>query len=154
MQELTQLITAAAALAAVTVAPILTSMFNRRELRAEATARSRQVWIDTLRDELSQYLGELALLVNESNNSDSETDGVFVTKETRRNLSQLQAKIGLLLNHTEDDHRQLYSEVRSAFSSAELLGEALFHSADLEQIVATAAPILKREWDKTKNLTV
>ena len=110
------LLSAATALIAVIVGPIVTFRIARQKIKADTVASNRQEWINTLRNELSEFIAVITSV------------GVFRpggmgAQEVHRQ-TRIAAKIQLLLNPTEPDHQELIGVVRRAVREVHLLDDS------------------------------
>ena len=122
---------------------------SRSEVKANVLSTSRQQWINSLRDELSEFISILhhvQVYVDTDNKKG-------VTKEFIDVLikSQLKAsKIYLLINPKEDDHIELVNLIKEAL---EIIGKGHEEAFNIsEKIVSLSQKILKDEWNVLKSL--
>lgn len=115
----------------------------------EIITKSRQEWINTLRDELAEFL---SILHNIDIKLDAEKRNP-VDKDLRHLLSKSElkaAKIKLLINPNEEDHQELVKLVEDATSN---LGEDDDYLLKMNnKIISKSQDILKREWNRVKSL--
>jgi hypothetical protein len=148
-QMITQMITAATALVAVIVSPVISLRVARSQFRANVLSANRQQWINALREEVAM----LATTIT----SVAQTLGTNVSEgslaETFKELRLLEYKIKLRLNPNEGDHAQLVAMVETAenmFDKAkEVDGRAQLYGL-VEDIIGKSQEILKREWERVK----
>jgi hypothetical protein len=160
-----QIITAVTALVAVIVGPWQSARTARqqiqagietarRQIRAEVVSANRQEWINTLRNNLADLLAGLQVWGSPVYSERySEADH----KETFRQILEREAKIRLMLNPTEDDHRKLVGAISDARMTA---GENQppEHDQEVHQLLASrielviqqSQVIMKREWERVK----
>jgi hypothetical protein len=123
----------------------------------QVIAPMRQVWINNLRDEVSEFLSlSLWFYVSEmhdynvNSEIDEETERDNQSSKTDRKLSFLQTKIELMLNPVEDDHKVLIRHLskckETAFQDKKNEFEKSYKAAS-----AKCSEILKREWERVKN---
>ena len=151
MQEYISIVSAVTALLAVIVGPIISIYVAKKQVRANTVAVFRQQWIDSLREDLSQFLSLFEIIA--SNRSSFEP----VSDDTNKDLVACRTRIALRLNPNEGDHASL---VDFLFESCSVLfrdptTDKEFDSTvrkRQEKIVALARPILKREWQRVKSL--
>lgn len=123
----------------------------------QVIAPMRQVWINNLRDDVSEFLSlSLWFYVSEMHDHnvnseiDEETERDNQSLKTDRKLSFLQTKIELMLNPVEDDHKALIRHLSECKETA-------FHDKKREfskshkAASAKCSEILKREWERVKN---
>lgn len=173
MDRVTFLLTACTALSAVTIVPLVSFFVTRiqaaaqtksakeqiqaqtlianQEIQAQVVANNRQAWINSLRDEIAGFIEWASKAHLFFSSHKDSVDAVFsyqLVGEGDRHL----AKIQLMINPQEADHKELVNcvkEFRRLAGSDATTGA--FHDA-LDQLVATAQPILKREWERVKSL--
>jgi hypothetical protein len=114
--------------------------------RTQVLSNNRQAWINTLREEIAQYLADLHILQFEKllGNERDKTNCSLALKNaySRRN------KIQLLINPEESDHQQLVAMVYDALTATSKTVEEL---CDIEaNIIMITQKILKREWIRVK----
>lgn len=107
-------------------------------------APMRQAWINSLRDLLAELLGkcEHYWLAGFEERDDQEY----------LRITELENKLKLFINPSEDDHKLLISKVR-AMTTALVAGKDMddkFWNAHKE-LVVLSQKILKTEWNVTKN---
>lgn len=138
------------------------------QIRAEVISRNRQEWINTLRNELADFISYLAPLLETSTESESE-DAIswqgFL--EHRRQIDKCAFKIDLLINPKEKNSARLADIVNEIRELTQVIDEEycrseeknrepnvdrqLKHLDDLvEELVPLAQGVLKREWERVK----
>lgn len=114
--------------------------------RTQVLSTNRQAWINTLREEIAQYLSDLHILQFEKNLG-SEMDKKNCSLALK-NAYFRRNKIQLLINPEEEDHQQLVSMIYDALPATSKSIEEL---NDIEaQLIAISQKILKREWMRVK----
>ena len=111
MSEITQLVTASAAVLAVVVGPYITYRIaghqirasivsGTRQIKASVVSANRQVWINNLRDSIADFLAKatIAWSLNRSEHADDKS------LPRLEEIIRLGIKIELLLNPIEPDH--------------------------------------------------
>jgi hypothetical protein len=155
------MISAATALVASIVGPLVTLSVGRRQFAATVLSTNRQRWIDMLRDALAELVAQLATIwVIRATWTENWDKGLApLAKDPARleklqRLMQVQWKIRLLLNPTEADHQELYKAIVSALDRLrEERSEESDTQADIERISQLGQAILKREWQRVKTGT-
>jgi hypothetical protein len=146
---------------AVFVGPIISWAIARRQLRASAQlavaqieaamltshqqtiAPMRQAWINSLRDLLAELVSS-ALHYYVSGYED-RTDAEY------RHVTLLEAKVQLMLNTNEEDHRKLENMIRRMVAAIQYRKGEPDKFPDLHtEVLALSRTILKREWDRVK----
>jgi hypothetical protein len=152
------MVSACTALVASIVGPIVALNVAKRQFNATTISANRNKRIDTLRDELAEFISLLATaLVVKSKWKDRWEEGrgpmnsepALLEKFERIVLAQ--AKIQLLINPNDENHQHLIETIDAAIRR--LRSEDALESeteADLRTIVALAQAILKREWQRVK----
>ncbi len=151
-------ISAATALVASIVGPIVTLKVARRQFNATVLSTNRQKWIETLRDMVAELISLLvSSLVVKSSWQSKWDKGRGPLREDVALLDKLErivladSKIRLLLNPTRADHRELSKTIDSAIKrlkDEESLDSDTEH--DIERITTLAQAVLKREWQRVK----
>lgn len=152
------LVSAATALVASIVGPIVTLAVARRQFNATVVSANRQKWIESLRDMLAELISLLVTaLVIKSEWQDKWDRGRAAFKADPRLMDKLerivftQSKITLLINPTESDHTKLIRCIDAALKrlqSEEATDEQT--GADIAAITELAQSILRREWQRVK----
>ncbi|HTZ41207.1 MAG TPA: hypothetical protein VMB77_13725 [Syntrophales bacterium] len=151
-------ISAATALVASMLGPIVSLKVARRQFNATVLSTNRQKWIETLRDTVAELLSLLvSSLVIKSSWQSKWDKGRGPLREDAALLDKLErivlaeSKIRLLLNPTRADHKELSRRIDTAIKR--LKDEESLDSdteADIETITTVAQTILKREWQRVK----
>jgi hypothetical protein len=144
-------ISAIAALCAVVLGPLVSLWAARRQSRVSVLSSNRQAWINSLREQVAEFIalaGYMSL----------DTDKVSLRERAEKMLF-IEAKVRLLLNPKEADHQQLMDamhKLRKAASSTIQSADPAHH-ANLANATAVIVPIaqaiLKREWERVKNVS-
>jgi hypothetical protein len=111
---------------------------NNRSQKTIIT-NNRQEWINSLRDELTLFLAEIA----STSPSQSSKD---LPAEDMKNLWIHSYKIELLINPKEDDHKELVSLIRQEITNLHTSAE----TTSISKIISKSQEILKREWEIVK----
>jgi hypothetical protein len=152
------LVSAATALVASILGPVVTLVVARRQINANVVSVNRQKWIDALRDLLAELVSLLvAVVVTRRTWRGQWNEGMAAIEARPELLTKLerivlvQWKIRLLINPNERDHQALYRSIEQALEHArsEQAAEAEM-TADIEAITALSQQILKREWERVK----
>ena len=154
MTELIAIISAATALSAVLLSPLVSLWAAQRQSRVAVLSVNRQAWINALRDLISEYISIVGLV--HSGDWSSKTENEFDKKMER--LSFLQSKIRLMLNPSEDDHNQLCTllkDLLNGIGGRATRGEKRDPERArtiVDDVVPLAQSILKREWERVKRV--
>jgi hypothetical protein len=148
------IISAATALVASVLGPIVTFQIGRAQIRAAVLSANRQKWIDGFRELIAGFCSQLAAVVQIREK---------IVKDGRVNLAaepeilhQFERlvftinKIKLMINPLEDDHRKLLEIIESLLSTLRTTPPSVDVQAMAEttarQIVEISQGILRREW--------
>ena len=138
------------ALIAVIVSPIVSIYVAKRQIRASVVSTSRQKWIDSLRDQLAEFIAAAHVMGLHRGLNMIETPEVNSRLEQ---LRLIESKVLLLLNPDEADHKVLAATIGALipqlFGGDELAKRKLAQEA-LPRITEQSQSILKREWERLK----
>lgn len=110
------------------------------QAKQQVISPMRQQWINTLRDNTAELLSQASLLhLRDESPSSAE----------RMELAAREAKLELLINPKEEDHRSLLAAVRYVVNSIGAENRADFHEGH-RKAVEIAQGVLKKEWEVTK----
>ena len=118
-----------------------TSLLN---INKTVLSENRQVWINTVRETITQYITVHTLLENPIENGDN-----FF--ELYRELTYLQTKIILLLNPLEKESNELVIEVTKIAKPKNDRSEINANEVKSRILVLTQR-ILKKEWERVKSI--
>jgi hypothetical protein len=160
-------ISAATALVAVFVGPIVTLWIARRQIqvslrqietsadvanrqiRASVVSNNRQQWINTLRDTIADFIAK-QVMVRTRNEKSFANDDSFPRMEE---MLRLAYKIQLLINPTEKDHAELVElifDMANTVSRTSPRPKEFDLNRIVQRVVDLSQAILKREWDRVK----
>ena len=152
------LVSASTALVASIVGPFITLKVARRQFNATVISASRQKWMETMRDTLSELIALInTALIVRSNWKDKwdrgrgplNADPAMLEKFAH--IVHAQSKIELLTNPTDTDHQLLCAAIETAISR--LRAEESLESetqSDIREITRLGQSILRREWQRVK----
>lgn len=155
---LISLVSAATALVASILGPLVTLRVARRQITANVVSANRHKWIETFRDDVAELVSLLVAVIvvkldwkgnwNEGRGAILADPGLLGKLER---IVRVQWQIRLLMNPNEDDHRALYRSIEAAFAHArsDSLDVAPIE-AEIERITAITQAILKGEWERVK----
>ena len=143
------------ALATVVISPIAQYCTTRLQVVASTISNNRKLWIDAVRDEVAGVLGlcmQMPQYIYNVESRHEQTIGWISGLTTRV------AKLELLLNPNEADHRQLIEAANNLLKlvvseehrAPEVFGKKIKEQS--EMIIRLSQPILKREWNRVKKL--
>ena len=160
-QTWVSLVSACTALMASIAGPFVTLRVGRQQFKANVLSVNRQRWIETLRDSVASLTSQFAVAASLKVASDVKTLSLIVADagllKRVEDLSRTVARIDLMLNPHETDHRHLHEVMHRALGwlradevSPDLVADMDGVSAE---IIQTAQGILKREWTRVKRGT-
>lgn len=150
MVEALAILSAATALIAVVLGPLVSLWAARRQSRVTVLSANRQAWINTLRDLIAECMAISGFIhiADWSDRKQSEFD------EKMERFALVVAKIRLMLNPNEQDHKrlseilgQLMNTLRSLKEKDPVKGAQL-----MKDFVPLSQTILKREWERVKRV--
>jgi hypothetical protein len=155
------MVSAATALVASIVGPLVTLAVGRRQFAATVLSTNRQRWIDMLRESLADLVSQLAMVSVIKATWSAKWDkgiGAIAADPSRlvtlQRLVLVQFRIRLLLNSIEADHQELYRAIEQAIERLrEERSVEEETAADIESISRLGQAILKREWQRVKRGT-
>jgi hypothetical protein len=121
--------------------------------KEQKTSEFRQAWINTLRDDISRFIGQLdstakLVLINKTSKSeDKEETSSAVIKDSVK-LREIKSKIELLINPREQKHIQLVSLLTESIENIKKLES---NSSVVDRITNISQKILKEEWKRVKD---
>jgi len=110
------------------------------QAKQQVISPMRQQWINTLRDTVAEVLSQASLLHLRDD---------LPTSTERMQLAAREAKLELLINTKEEDHRLLLQSVRFVINSIGRDDRHEFHEGH-RKAVEIAQKVLKQEWEVTK----
>ena len=151
MAETIALVAALTALCAVLLGPLVSLWVAQKQVSVSVLSANRQVWINTLRDQLAEFSSILAVIhAGEwAERTEKEYD------EELKQMIFLVSKIKLMLNPKEEDHERLSSLLTKAAQTVRARAkDEKVKSTEGVQLDAEMLPlsqsILKREWERVK----
>ena len=113
------------------------------QIHANVVSSNRQKWVDSLRDELAEFLAERDLLTAKLNDIDRDAASV---RQSSARLTRLFHQLQLRLNPNEEDHRRILE------LADELSGKPKdeLNNNMIGELVSLAQAVLKREWNRVK----
>lgn len=110
------------------------------QTKQQVISPMRQQWINTLRDTVAEVLSHASTLhLSETSPFSAE----------RMQLAAQEARLELLINPQENDHRALLQSVRFVVNSIGCENRQKFHEGH-RKAVEMAQKVLKEEWEVTK----
>jgi hypothetical protein len=142
------------ALVAVIVGPLIQLRIAKRQIRSTMISANRQVWINTLRDNLATlwaYSSDVRELRVAYTN-----DPVLTAKiqDEAREARILLNRIRLSVNTSEGDHHHLVQIVERLWNIADSVGPNNTKGQEwqetIKDLMTTAPQMLKKEWERVK----
>jgi hypothetical protein len=136
------------AIIGVTIGSIVSLRISKRQFAATVLSGNRQQWINTLRDTIAEFQSGVVLI---SIHKHGEGDKQEYLRKIER-IGFLRAKVKLLINPLEEDHKKLVEIIDEQFGIALLKkSEAADRMGELHgSLTKVAQGILKREWNRVK----
>lgn len=137
---------------------------DKERSRVEFIANSRQLWINSLRDEVASFISETSSIWDLFQQKSGRAETLAAIKAPEYAMSELanwstaygstvaraeksRAKIELLLNPAEPTSIALMSAMNAAFNTAKSQRNPGNENA---KVISTLQPILKSEWERVK----
>lgn len=121
--------------------------------KMEVLSKNRQAWINTLRDDISKFIGEVdsvkkyILLYHQ----DALNEEKIVTKKdvilSANKMRELKSKIELLINPNEEKHVRLVQLLENVIQNLQKQED---NDQNINNLTALAQQILKEEWERVK----
>lgn len=151
MEVYIAIISAITALVAVIVGPIISWNIAKRQISASTVTTSRKQWINALRDAIADFSAKASMIYCLARNQYADDRSIPRIEE----MVELNYKIELLINPSEEDHARLAQVVTDIASSLKL---AKVKKLDIDttldekqaEVVSLSQKILKREWERVK----
>jgi hypothetical protein len=148
--EVLAILSAATALIAVVMGPLVSLWAARRQSRVTVLSANRQAWINTLRDLIAECMAISGFIhiADWSDRKQSEFD------EKMERFALLVAKIRLMLNPNEQDHKRLSEMLGQLMKSMRSLNEKdpVKGAQLMKDFLPLSQTILKREWERVKRV--
>jgi hypothetical protein len=148
--EVLAILSAATALIAVVMGPLVSLWAARRQSRVTVLSANRQAWINTLRDLIAECMAISGFIhiADWSDRKQSEFD------EKMERFALLVAKIRLMLNPNEQDHKRLSEMLGQLMNSMRSLNEKdpVKGAQLMKDFLSLSQTILKREWERVKRV--
>ena len=137
---------------------------EKEKSRVEFIANSRQLWINSLRDEVASVISDISSIWDLFQQKSGRAEVLADLRNPQYAMSELanwstaygsavaraeksRAKIQLLLNPTEAASTALMNAIDTAYSTAK---SGKNPEENNSKVVATLQPILKSEWERVK----
>ena len=134
------------ALFAVIVGPRVSFKIAKRQISASTVTTSRRRWINDLRDAIADFNAKASMIYSLARNHHADEHSIPRIEE----LVQLNYKIELLINPSEEDHAKIVKIVDHITASlrANEIGDEL--DGNKKELISLAQKVLKREWERVK----
>lgn len=120
--------------------------------KEQKTSEFRQAWINSLREEISRFLGEInsiqkLILINKTATEDKkeETSNAVIKESVK--FREIQSKIQLLINPKEDKHKALVLLIETIIENTKRLED---NDENIKNLTKKSQEVLKDEWDRVK----
>jgi hypothetical protein len=126
-------------------------LVGRQQFKANVISNNRQMWINTLRDTISEYqscVSSISILIGNKNFHQVIDSNEF--REGVARLEFLRSKIQLLINPNEADHVKLVEIIYVPITGCRTEEDLNRMTATREQLPKIVQKILKREWERVK----
>jgi hypothetical protein len=154
--QILPILSLAIALLAVFIGPLVTLRIGRTQIglsrriaSKQIVAPMRQAWINTFREKLAEFTSAASHYWNVRQIA---TGTVELKDEEQRRLAQLEHEIELLINPSEQDHKDLVETIKQIPWRLER-GTDEFGEFNplMDKATALGQRIFKTEWDRIKN---
>lgn len=125
---------------------LLTTRFSYNNLFADTVSKSRNNWINTWRDELSNFLAIADMLRHETTTKKECNEHEYI--ELLKEYHIAKNKIIMRLNLNEKRHQEVYLLINK-IAYEEPLGDDDYKVAK-EALMAVSRDLLKEEWERVK----
>jgi hypothetical protein len=152
------LVSALTALISVIVGPLVSWRVAEKQIRASVVSENRQDWINTLRNNISEFQAKAKIATVEARLASDPNSSFAADPDSHNNamkaLTLLANRIKLLINPTEEDHARLVTCVEELleFCSDGEPNDVKRHQELQNRITSVGQRILKREWERVKNV--
>lgn len=121
--------------------------------KEQKTSEFRQAWINTLRDDISNFVGQIdsvkkLVLINNTSNEEKqkETSTAMILGSVK--MRELQFKISLLINPKEKDHQNLIALLETIIAN---IKSQTNNDEKIKELTTLSQKILKKEWNRVKD---
>ena len=125
---------------------LLTTRFSYNNLFADTISKSRNNWINTWRDELSNFLAIADMLRHENTTKKACNEYEYI--ELLKEYHIAKNKIIMRLNLNEKRHQEVYLLINK-IAYEKSLGDDDYKVAK-EALMAVSRDLLKEEWERVK----
>lgn len=112
-----------------------------RQIRATTVSASRQQWVDSLTEMVSEYLGLIQLLSDESSS---------LSSTQLYQLTLLNFRISIMLRMDNTDHKRLWTAMSESLSIARCEEPADSLANACQEVVLAAQHVVDAEWSRIK----
>jgi hypothetical protein len=119
--------------------------------KEQKTSEFRQAWINTLRDDISKFIGQVdsvtkLVLINKTSKYKEKTSSAIILGSTE--MREVQLKINLLINPKEYKHQDLVALLNAI---TENITTQTNNNENIVDLTTLSQKILKKEWDRVKD---
>ena len=119
--------------------------------KEQKTSEFRQTWINTLRDDISKFIGRVdsvskLVLINKTSEDKKETSTAVILGSVE--MREIQSKINLLINPKEDNHNKLVALLDTIIENIKSQAD---NKENITNLTSLSQKILKEEWSRVKN---
>lgn len=154
---ITAYIAAAGAIVGVVVGSVVSYLIAKKQIKATVVSASRQQWINTLRDNISDFQTRAKIATVEAKLASDDRSEFAANPEAHdeamRTMRFVVNKVALLINPAESDHARLLSQMREleVFCADGDPHDNARHDDLQASITSVGQQILKREWERVKS---
>jgi hypothetical protein len=135
------------AISGMLIGALFSYLTMRVQLRRTIVSKSRQAWINTLRDAIAELQTKSMIIIEEYRSAEHKD-----LIDARRGIFLSINRIQLLLNPTEKDHVELIALLKLLYHATvyENITNEKEYDAIQSNITEKSQAILKREWNRVK----
>ncbi len=128
---------------------------SKNEIKLEVLSKNRQAWINSLRNELSEFMGLVSAIKNHTIIMRGDDRLVLVKDSFNKihidtnKLDTIKYKIYLLINPNEENSKKLIALLEPI--KTKVLQEENVDN-EIQQLIDISQKILKYEWNRVKEL--
>ncbi len=151
IEQLNIIVPAITTIAGATIGAAISYLVGRQQFQANVISANRQVWINTLRDTISEYQSCVSVL--SIHMAKQNIEEVIHSTEFRERVARvefLRSKIRLLINPNEADHLKLVEIISVPITGCQTDEDLNKMITAREELPIIAQKILKREWERVK----
>ena len=125
--------------------------------KEQKTSEFRQEWINTLREDISKFIGQTHSVrqlvnINKTSEEKNETSNNVLLGSVE--MRELQSKIELLINPKEEKHIELVQliddTIQKLQAHKDIFEYKKTHQESIKKLTSLSQEILKEEWERVK----